>query len=106
MEKSNQDKKKFWNPKEIKDELKRINDKIESIDDMNTENISVQGLQVEKGKFLKDKAKDHEKAEEVFREALKTAVGPNQKLEILFEILQMTIHRVEVHVVKQDIEEC
>jgi len=32
---------------------------------------------VEKGIFLKDKVKDFDKAEEVLRDALKSAVGPN-----------------------------
>lgn len=91
MEKKSDDK-KLWTKEEIDAKLKEFDDKIEAAKrDDNTTNVSPDTIKVEKGVFLKDKAKDFEKAEEVLWDALTTAVGPNRKLEIVFEILQMTI---------------
>lgn len=65
MEKKSDDK-KLWTKEEIDAKLKEFDDKIEAAKrDDNTTNVSPDTIKVEKGVFLKDKAKDFEKAEEV-----------------------------------------
>lgn len=97
MESKKPEENKLWTQQEIDAKIKEFDDKIEAAKrDDNTTNVSPDTIKVEKGVFLKDKAKDYDKAEEVLWDALTTAVGPNWKLEIVFEILQMTIHKLEV----------
>jgi len=96
----------LWTPAEVEEELKKFDEKISNVDDMNTENIPVAQLKIDKGVFLKNKAKDWDRAEEVLRDALKTAGGANKKLEVYFEIMQMTLDKLEVKSIKKDIETC
>lgn len=94
-------------PNEIEAKLKEFDEKIEAAkSEDNTTLVSPESIKVEKGQFLKEKAKDYDKAEEVFRDALSTTVGSNKKLEILFEILQMTIEKLDVDSITKDIALC
>jgi hypothetical protein len=90
MDKAAADKedKKLWLPADIEAKLLDFDEKIENAKkEDNTSLVSPDTLKFEKGVFLKEKAKDFDRAEAVFRDALLTAVGPNKKLEIYFEIL-------------------
>lgn len=100
------DEKKLWTPAEVDAELKKFDEKINKVDDMNTDNVSVEQIKIDKGIFLKNKAKDWDKAEEVLRDALKSVGGANKKLEVYFEILQMTLDKLEVKSIKKDVEIC
>ena len=101
--------KKLWTPQEVEEEIKRIDEKIEKAEDMkNTDITSVDELMIQKGKFLKDKAKDEDGAEKVFREALDKVGDPNRKLEIYFEILKMYLFRedLDMKIIRESVEEC
>ena len=66
MESKKSEDKKLWTQSEIDAKLKEFDDKIEAAKrDDNTTNVSPDTIKVDKGIFLKDKAKDWEKAEEV-----------------------------------------
>ena len=49
--------KKLWTEKEVQEELKKFDEKIAGVDDMNTDLISVESIMFDKAKFLKDKAR-------------------------------------------------
>lgn len=96
--------KKLWTQKDVEEEVKKFDEKIAAIDDTNTDALSEVELLMEKGVFLRDKAKEWDRAEETFRSALSKTGNPNRKLELLFHIMEMTINSVEVHKVHEDID--
>ena len=49
---------------------------------------------------------DHENAEKYFREAIAKSGGASKKMEILFEILQMSIERLDIEAIKKDVNQC
>lgn len=98
--------KKLWTPAEIEKKIIEFDEKIASVDDMNTENISIEQLMFDKGVFLKNKALQHDEALVVFRELLTKAANPNRKLSVYFEIMQITLSRLEIKSIREDIEKC
>ena len=61
---------------------------------------------LEKAKFLKDQAGKYEEAEKEFRLAYEKSGGASRKMEILFEILLMSLDVLNVEAVKKDITLC
>lgn len=104
MEEKKQVKKK-WTVKEIEKELKRHEDIIKEAIEIKGD-IDVRDAMYDKAVFLKDVAKYEEDAEKVFRETYEKSGGPSKKMEILFHILQMTIHSLSIAKIKKDIETC
>jgi 26S proteasome regulatory subunit N7 len=105
MESKDPQKKKKWTVKEIEKELKRLDDVIKEAEEIKGD-IDVRDAMYDKAIFLKDVAKYEEDAEKVFRETYSKSGGPSKKMEILFHILQMTIHSLNIPKIKQDIETC
>ena len=106
MEKKNKDdKKKKWTVKEIEAEIVRLDLAIKEAEEIKGE-IDVRDAMLDKAEFLKDVAKYDEEAETIFREAYDKSGGPSKKMEILFQILQMTVHSVNIPKIKKDVETC
>jgi 26S proteasome regulatory subunit N7 len=61
---------------------------------------------LEKAEFLAFEAQRQGEAERVFREAYDMTGGASKKIEILFEILLMSIARKDTSAVKKDIDRC
>lgn len=97
--------KKKWTVKEIKEELKRLDEAIKEAEEIKGD-IDVRDAMYDKAVFLKDVAKYEEDAEKMFRDTYVKSGGPSKKMEILFHILQMTIHNLEIPKIRKDIETC
>ena len=106
MEKADQSDKKLTK-QEIKDKIKKFEDTLAKTDeDLDRDLVSREDVMFDQAKFLKDVAKDHYEAQIVFREVLKKIGSPSKKLEVYLEIMQMTIHELNLVSVKADISEC
>lgn len=106
MEKKAKDStKKKWTVKEIQSEIERLDAAIKEAEETKGE-VDVRDAMIDKGMFLKDVAKYEDDAEKVFRETISKIGDPSKKMELLLEILQMTIHDLKVFKVKKDIEAC
>ena len=68
--------------------------------------IGIRDAIIDKGTFLKDEVKNFERSEEVFRLALTKTGNGSKKMEILFEILQMSFKNLDIEKIKQDIDSC
>lgn len=96
---------KNWTEKEIQEEIKKWDDKIEEA--KNTQgDVEVRDAILDKGLFLKNEARDYPEAERVFREAYAKSGGASKKMEILFEILLMNIEKLDLEAIKRDVNEC
>lgn len=104
MEKKTEVKKK-WTVKEIEKEIERLDTIIKEAEELK-EDIDVRDALLDKAVFLKDVAKYEEDAEKLFRDAYTKSGGASKKMEILFNILQMTIHNLNLPKIKTDIETC
>jgi 26S proteasome regulatory subunit N7 len=105
MEKKDSTKKKKWTVKEIEKEIQRHDDIIKESEEIKGD-VDVRDAMYDKAVFLKDVAKYEDDAEKMFRETYIKSGGPSKKMEILFQILQMTIHNLDTPKVKKDIETC
>jgi 26S proteasome regulatory subunit N7 len=97
--------KKNYTASEIEAKLKEFDDKIKEAKETQGE-IEVRDHTFDKAIFLKDDIKDFEKAEIVLREVYEIASGASKKMEVLFEILQINFHRMDVDAVKKDVDKC
>lgn len=95
--------KKKWTVKEIEKEIERHNAVIKEAEEIKGD-VDVRDAMLDKAIFLKDVAKYEDDAEKLFREAIAKSGGPSKKMEILFHILQMTIHNINISKIKKDIE--
>ena len=96
---------KNWTEKEIQEEIKKWDDKIEEF--KNTAgDVEVRDAILDKGLFLKNEARDYPEAERVFREAYAKSGGASKKMEILFEILLMNIEKLDIEAIKKDVNQC
>jgi 26S proteasome regulatory subunit N7 len=68
--------------------------------------IEIRDAILEKAAFLKNDVKNFDKAEEVFRLGLEKTGNASKKMEILFEIMQMTYTVPNIESIKKDVEEC
>jgi len=68
--------------------------------------MEVLDFTLDKAEFYRYEAIDFEKAEEIFRECYKLTGGASKKMEILFEILLMSIDKEDVNSMKKDIDTC
>lgn len=106
MEKKGKDSsKKKWTVKEIEKEIKRLDEAITEAKETKGD-VDVRDAMFDKAVFLKDVARYEEDAETMFRETIEKSGGPSKKMEILFHILQMTIHNIDIPKIKKDIETC
>jgi 26S proteasome regulatory subunit N7 len=105
MEKKKDTQKKKWTVKEIKLELEKLDLAIKDAEEIKGD-IDVRDAMLDKAIFLKDVAKYEEDAEKMFRETYEKSGGASKKMEILFHILQMTIHNIDIPKIKKDIATC
>lgn len=96
---------KNWTEKEIEEELKKWDDKIEDAKN-NQGDVEVRDAILDKGLFLKQEARDYPEAEKVLREAYTKSGGASKKMEILFEILLMNIEKLDLEAIKKDVNQC
>ena len=106
MQAANQKKdKRHWSDKEIEDEIKRFDDKVEEA--KKTEgDMEIRDIILDKANFLKNDAMDYPSAETIYREALEKTGGASRKMEILFEILIMNFEKLDIEGLKKDIVTC
>jgi 26S proteasome regulatory subunit N7 len=93
---------KQWSEREIEEELKKFDDKIEDAK-TNQGDVEVRDAILDKALFLKNEAKDYPAAEKVFREAYTKSGGASKKMEILFDILLMNIEKFDIDEIKKDV---
>ena len=105
MEKKKDPVKKKWTVKEIEKELKRLEDAIKEAEEVKGD-VDIRDAMLDKAIFLKDVAKYEEDAEKMFRETYEKTGGASKKMEILFYVLQMTVHNLDVTKIKKDIDTC
>lgn len=103
--KANKGPSKNWTEKEIEEELKKLDDKIEDAK-TNQGDVEVRDAILDKAMFLKQEARDYPEAEKIFREAYSKSGGASKKMEILFEILLMNIEKFDIDSVKKDVTLC
>ncbi len=96
---------KQWTEAEIKDELKKLDDKIED-QRANAGDVEVRDAIMDKAEFLKVEAKDYPEAEKIYREAYSKSGGASKNMEILFEIMLMNIEKFDIEAVKKDVAQC
>lgn len=96
---------KNWTEKEIEEELKKLDAKIEDAK-TNSGDVEVRDAILDKAEFLKQEARDYPEAEKIFREAYAKSGGASKKMELLFEILLMNIEKFDIESVKKDITLC
>ncbi len=96
---------KNWTEKEIEEELKKLEAKIEDAKS-NQGDVEVRDAILDKALFLKQEARDYPEAEKVFREAYDKSGGASKKMEILFEILLMNIEKFDIDAIKKDVNVC
>ena len=87
--------KKQPSPAEIEAKLKELDTKIEEAE-KNQGEVDIRDAIIEKGLYLKDEARYLDTAETVFRTAMEKTGGASKKMEILFEILQMSLVKLDV----------
>ena len=97
--------KKQPSPAEIEAKLKELDSKIEEAE-KNQGEVDIRDAIIEKGLYLKDEARYLDTAETVFRTAMEKTGGASKKMEILFEILQMSFVKLDVDKIQKDIEQC
>ena len=96
---------KNWTEKEIEEELKKLDDKIED-QKTNAGDVEVRDAILDKALFLKQEARDYPEEEKIFREAYEKSGGASKKMEILFEILLMNIEKFDIEAIKKDVTVC
>ena len=96
---------KQWSEGEAAAKIKELDDKIED-SVKNQGEIEVRDAILDKAEFYCFELRDFVEAEKVFREAYKKTGGPSKKMEILFEILLMSIEKEDVNSIKKDIDTC
>lgn len=96
---------KEWTEKEIEEELKKHDAKIEDQKEQ-AGDVEVRDAILDKAQFLKDEARDYPEAEKVFRDALSKTGGASKKMEILFEIMLMNIEKFDIDALKKDVNQC
>lgn len=96
---------KEWTEKEIEEELKKFDKKIEEQKEQ-AGDIEVRDAILDKALFLKNEARDYPEAEKVFREAYSKSGGASKKMEILFEIMLMNIEKFDIDALKKDVNQC
>ena len=96
---------KKWTEKQIKDELKKFDEKIQEAKEREGD-IEVRDATLDKAMFLKNEARDFPEAEKVFRAAYEQTGGASRKMEILFEILLMNIEKFDLPSIKKDVTTC
>lgn len=96
---------KQWSEREIEEELKKLDDKIEEAK-TSAGDVEVRDAILDKAQFLKQEARDYPEAEKVYREAYAKSGGASKKMEILFEILLMNIEKFDIDAIKKDIATC
>lgn len=105
------DKKKYtgpskkWTQKQIKDEIDKLDLKIEEAKSREGD-MEVRDAILDKAQFIKDEAQDYPLAETIFRQAYALSGGASRKMEILFEILIMNIEKFDLDALKKDIATC
>ncbi|CAI2375439.1 unnamed protein product [Moneuplotes crassus] len=97
--------KKKWTVKEIEKEIQRHDDAIKEAEEIKGD-IDVRDAMYDKAVFLKNVAKYEDDAEKMFRDTYEKSGGPSKKMEILFHILQMTIHNLNLPKIRKDVETC
>lgn len=93
---------KKWTQKEIEEELKKFDTKIEDAK-TSAGDVEVRDAILDKAEFLKEEARDYPEAEKIFREAYAKSGGASKKMEILFEILLMNIEKEDLDSIKKDV---
>ena len=96
---------KQWTEKEIEEELKKFDSKIQEQKDQ-AGDVEVRDAILDKAVFLKEEARDYPEAEKIFREAYAKSGGASKKMEILFEILLMNIEKFDMDALKKDVNQC
>lgn len=96
---------KAWTEKQIEEELKKFDAKIED-QKVNAGDVEVRDAILDKAEFLKNEAANYPEAEKIFRDAYEKSGGASKKMEILFEILLMNIEKDDVESVKKDVNTC
>ena len=96
---------KNWTEKEIEEELKKFDAKIEEAK-TSAGDVEVRDAILDKAEFLKEEAKDYPEAEKIFREAYSKSGGASKKMEILFEIMLMNIEKEDLESIKKDVNQC
>ena len=96
---------KQWTEKEIEEELKKFDAKIQEQKDQ-AGDVEVRDAILDKAVFLKEEARDYPEAEKIFREAYAKSGGASKKMEILFEILLMNIEKYDIDALKKDVNQC
>jgi hypothetical protein len=96
---------KNWTEKEVEEELKKLEAKIEEAK-TSAGDVEVRDAILDKAVFLKQEARDYPEAEKIFREAYEKSGGASKKMEILFEILLMNIEKFDIDSVKKDVAVC
>lgn len=96
---------KEWTEKEIEEELKKFDQKIEEQKEQ-AGDVEVRDAILDKALFLKNEARDYPEAEKVFREAYAKSGGASKKMELLFEIMLMNIEKFDIDALKKDVNTC
>jgi 26S proteasome regulatory subunit N7 len=96
---------KEWTEREIEEELKKFDQKIEEAKEQ-AGDVEVRDAILDKALFLKDEARDYPEAERVFRDAYAKSGGASKKMEILFEIMLMNIEKFDIDALKKDVNTC
>jgi hypothetical protein len=88
---------------EVQKKLDEFDQKIAEAEKEHGE-IEIRDAILEKAAFLKNDVKNFDKAEEVFRLGLEKTGNASKKMEILFEIMQMTYTVPNIESIKKDVE--
>lgn len=96
---------KQWTERELEEELKKLDAKIEE-QKAQAGDVEVRDAILDKAVFLKQEARDYPEAEKVFRLAYDKSGGASKKMEILFEVLLMNLEKFDLDAVKKDVATC
>jgi hypothetical protein len=96
---------KQWTEREIEEEIKKLDAKIEEAKE-SAGDVEVRDAILDKAMFLMQEARDYPEAEKIFREAYDKSGGASKKMEILFEILLMNIEKFDIDAIKKDVTTC
>ena len=96
---------KNWTEKELQEEIKKFDAKIEDAKETAGE-IEVRDFMLDKAEFIRNEGGDYPEAEKIFREAYGKTGGASKKMEILFEIMLMNIEKLDVDSIKTDVKTC
>ena len=96
---------KKWTEREIEQKMQEFERRIEDAKEREGD-VEVRDAILDKAQFLKDEARDFAQAERIFREAFDMSGGASRKMEILFEIILMSLEKMDLEKLKQDVTTC